>query len=380
MVDPKALDSEADDSILTDSGADELGVKGPAVDDSAVDDSEVSDPETAGSEAVDSKANDSTVADSEVDELVAKGPTVDHSAVESSIVDDSAVDDSEVSGPEMVDSDADVFILPDSKVDEVGTEKPAVDNSSCADSEVAEDSSSLSVLEVSSVVDSRGWVVTEKINVDVEVPSDVMFDDSKGCTVGHLTPVDVFAGSGDVKDSRSVKAVVDSGAFLVVETLDISDDVEARGDAEVVEDPFSVCKLRDSDASSVEDSTLSFAVGELCSGRRNELRALCVALEIVVSSASVEDPALDVSGSAVDGVVGALLFCVEELYNLVCPEVIGSSGSSEEVHGRMESDVLPLSDADDTSGAAVEVNVEASSVESETVSDCACSKDVLKVC
>ncbi|KAL2673528.1 hypothetical protein Neosp_011970 [[Neocosmospora] mangrovei] len=280
MVDPEAVDSKADDSILTDSGADELGINDSAVDDSIVEDSEVSDLEVASSEVVDSKANDSTLADSVVDELVAKGPAVDHSAVESSIVDDSAVDDSELSGPEMVDSDVDVFVLPDSEVDEVGTEELAVDNSSCADSEVAEDSSSLSVLEVSSVVDSRGWVVTEKINVDVEVPSDVVFDASEGCIVGHLTPVDVFTGSGDVKDSMPVKAVVDSGAFLVVETLDISDDVEAKGNAEVVEDSFSLCKLRDSDASSVEDSTLSFAVGELCSGWRNELRALCVVLEI----------------------------------------------------------------------------------------------------
>lgn len=89
-------------------------------------------------------------------------------------------------------------------------------------------------------------------------------------------------------------------------------------------------------------------------------------LEKDVSSVSVEETAVDFSSSAVGSVVGAMLLWVEELYRFACPDVIASSGSSEEVHGRTESDVLPLSDADDTSGAAV-----ASSVENETVSDCA---------
>lgn len=71
---------------------------------------------------------------------------------------------------------------------------------------------------------------------------------------------------------------------------------------------------------------------------------------------------------------------MEVLYRFVCPEVTRSSGSSEEIHGMMESDVLRLSNAADTSGATVEVSIEASRVEYKTVSDCACSKDVSEVC
>lgn len=108
--------------------------------------------------------------------------------------------------------------------------------------------------------------MTENRDVDIEMPSDVVFDVSKGCIVGHLTLVDVIVDSGNVRGSSSVKVVVDSGKFLVDETSKVSDEVEAKGDPEVVEDPFSLCTIRDSDASSVEDSTLSFAVGELCSG------------------------------------------------------------------------------------------------------------------
>lgn len=46
----------------------------------------------------------------------------------------------------------------------------------------------------------------------------------------------------------------------------------------------------------------------------------------------------------------------------------------------MESDVPRRSDVVDVSGAEVKVDGEASSVENETLSDCACSDDPSEVC
>lgn len=91
-----------------------------------------------------------------------------------------------------------------------------------------------------------------------------MFDTWEGCIVDHLTLVDVFAGSSDVKGSGSVKVVVGSGPFLFVEISNFSDGVEAGGDTEGFEDPIR-CKMVDSVISRVEDLTSYFVVEELCS-------------------------------------------------------------------------------------------------------------------